>query len=50
MCNILHVHRMPKTPESVDMQRKTSNLNGLLVLFLWQGMRDSNSPHNEQKR
>ena len=35
MCNILHVHRMPKTPESVDIQRKTSNLNGLLVLFLW---------------
>ena len=35
MCNILHIHRMPKTPESVDIQRKTSNLNGLLVLFLW---------------
>nr|DAH67117.1 MAG TPA: hypothetical protein [Caudoviricetes sp.] len=42
MCNILYVHRTPKMPESVDMQRKTSNLNGLLVFLLWCARRDLN--------
>jgi hypothetical protein len=34
--------RFPKAPRSIDKQRKTSNLNGLLVFLIWSGIRESN--------
>ena len=34
--------RFPKVPQSIDKQRKTSNLNGLLVFLIWSGIRESN--------
>ena len=34
----------PKAPRSIDKQRKTSNLNGLLVFLIWSGIRESNPP------
>jgi hypothetical protein len=36
--------RFPKAPRSIDKQRKTSNLNGLLVFLIWSGIRESNPP------